>query len=115
MGSFRQTLVGELIGKVRTLNKENFAVRQHLRYVEKFSAEESYTVLSYEDTLHIAEELAPLITPDGDEPKAVRFDALMYGIELAYLVGEKYTRARKDLSPFAIISFSFRPAAIPAR
>lgn len=95
--SFRQTLVGELIGKVRTLNKKNFAVRQHLRYVEKFSAEESYTVLSYEDTLHIAEELAPLITPDGDEPKAVRFDALMYGIELAYLVGEKYTQARKDL------------------
>ena len=28
---------------------------------------------------------------------AVRFDALMYGIELAYLVGKKYTRARSDL------------------
>ncbi len=35
--------------------------------------------------------------PDGDEASAVRFDALMYGIELAYLVGKKYTRHRSDL------------------
>lgn len=41
--------------------------------------------------------LAPLILPDGDEVNAIRFDALMYGIELAYLVGKKYTKARSDL------------------
>lgn len=35
--------------------------------------------------------------PDGDEASAVRFDVLMYGIELAYLIGKKYTRARSDL------------------
>ena len=28
---------------------------------------------------------------------AVRFDALLYGIELAYLMGNKYGKARKDL------------------
>lgn len=28
---------------------------------------------------------------------AIRFDALMYGIELAYLVGKKYTKAHSDL------------------
>lgn len=95
--TFRQKLVEELLGKVRELNRENFAVRQHLRYVERFANAESYAALSYEDTLHISEELAPLITPDGDDAKAVRFDALMYGIELAYLTGEKYTRARNDL------------------
>ena len=43
------------------------------------------------------EEVAPLILPDGDEVNAIRFDALMYGIELAYLVGKKYTKARSDL------------------
>lgn len=95
--AFRQKLVEDMIVKVQSLNRENFAVRQHLRYVEKFSRPESYAALSYEDTLLIGEELAPLIAPDGDDPKAVRFDALMYGIELAYLVGEKYTRARNDL------------------
>lgn len=95
--AFRQGLVTELVEKVQALNRGNFAVRQHLRYVEKFSKTENYVGLSYEDTLLIGEELAPLIQPDEDTPKAIRFDALIYGIELAYLVGERYTRARNDL------------------
>ena len=94
---FRQTLVEDMLRKARELNRENFAVRQHLKYVEQFSNPDSYVPLSYEDTLIMEQELAPLIIPDEDEPKAVRFDALMYGIELAYLAGKKYTRARSDL------------------
>ncbi len=94
---FRARLVEEMLAKVNELNRENFAVRQHLRYVEKFSAPNSYTALSYEDTLRLRDEVAPLLQPDVDEASAVRFDALMYGIELACLVGKKYTRARSDL------------------
>ena len=94
---FRQQLVEDMVRKVRELNKENFAVRQHLKYVELYANPDNYTPLSYEDTLLIREELAPLITPDEDDPKAMRFDALMYGIELACLMGRKYTRARNDL------------------
>lgn len=45
----------------------------------------------------VKEELAPLILPDEDDASAVRFDALMYGIELAYLIGKKYGKARSDL------------------
>ena len=95
--SFRKELVNDMVRKVQELNKDNFAVRQNLKYVELYSNPDNYTTLSYEDTLRIKEELAPLITPDEDDPKAMRFDALMYGIELAYLVGKKYTRARSDL------------------
>ena len=94
---FRQKLVEEMLAKVRELDRENFAVRQHLRYVDKFSDPNSYLALSYEDMLHLKEEVAPLLLPDQDEASAVRFDALLYGIELAYLIGKKYTRARKDL------------------
>lgn len=94
---FRARLVEEMLAKVNELNRENFAVRQHLRYVEKFSAPNSYTAFSYEDTLRLRDEVAPLLQPDVDEASAVRFDALMYGIELAYLLGKKYTRARSDL------------------
>ena len=36
-----------------------------------------------------------MILPESDEVTAVRFDALMYGIELASLAGKKYTSARK--------------------
>ena len=94
---FRKSLVDEMAGKVSALNRENFAVKQHLRYVEKYSAVENYSALTYEDTLIISEEISPLILPDSDETSAVRFDALMYGIELAYLAGKTYSRARKDL------------------
>lgn len=94
---FRKALVEEMLAKARELDRENFAVRQHLRYVEKFSDPQGYLALTYEDTLDLREEVAPLILPDKDEASAVRFDALMYGIEQAYLVGKKYARARKDL------------------
>ena len=95
--AFRKTLVDDMVRKVGELNRKNFAVRQHLRYVELYSNPESYTALTYENTLTMGEELAPLITPDEDEPKAVRFDALMYGIELAYLAGKTYSKGRSDL------------------
>lgn len=95
--AFRKSLVGEMVTKVRELNKDNFAVKQHLKYVELYSSEENYVSLTYEDTLIIKEELAPLIIPDEDEASAVRFDALMYGIELAYLAGKGYGRHRSDL------------------
>ncbi len=97
LSAFREELVNDIVRKVRELNRENFSVRQHLKYVELYAEPGSYTALSYEDTLIIKEELAPLITPDEDDPKAMRFDALMYGIELAYLIRKKYTKARNDL------------------
>lgn len=95
--AFRKSLVDDMVRKVNELNRENFAVRQHLKYVEKYSLAENYNGMTYEDTLLIADELAPLIIPDEDEASAVRFDALIYGIELAYLAGKKYKRAYGDL------------------
>ena len=79
------------------MNRDNFAVKQHLKYVDLYAVSENYRALTYEDTLLVRDELAPLIEPDADDAKALRFDALMYGIELAYLVGKKYGRARSDL------------------
>ena len=96
--AFRKNLVEDMVRKVRELNRDNFAVRQHLKYVEFYSNPDNYVSLTYENTLTMGEELAPLIIPDKDEPKAVRFDALMYGIELAYLAGKPYSKARSDLT-----------------
>ena len=45
----------------------------------------------------MTDELAPLVLPDPDDAKALRFDALLYGIELAYLAGKKYAKGRHDL------------------
>ena len=95
--AYRNALVQHMSGKVQELNRENFAVRQHLRYVETYAVPANYEALTYEDTLMVKQELAPLIEPEDDDAKALRFDALLYGIELAYLAGRKYTKARHDL------------------
>ena len=94
---FRKSLVGDMVGKVRELNRDNFAVKQHLKYVELYSNPDNYNALTYEDTLLMGQELAPLIEPEHYNAKALRFDALLYSIELAYLAGKKYSRARHDL------------------
>lgn len=95
--AFRQDLVEQMVAKVQELNRENFAVRQHLRYVDQYANKENYQLLTYEDTLTVKQELAPLMEPDQDEASALRFDALLYGIELAQLAGNPYSLARRDL------------------
>lgn len=95
--AYREKLVEAMSGKVQELNRENFAVRQHLKYVELYADVKGYQSISYEDTQRVKEELAPLIQPDRDEASAVRFDALMYGMELAYLSDKTYTKAKSDL------------------
>ena len=95
--AYRNALVEHMAGKVRELNRENFAVRQHLKYVDQYAVDANYQTLTYEDTIMVREELAPLIEPEKDDAKALRFDALMYGLELAYLAGKRNSRARHDL------------------
>ena len=97
LSAYRKEVVDNLVENVGNLNRENFAVRQHLKYVDQYSNSINYNALTYEDTLMVREELAPLILPEEDEISAVRFDALVYAIELAYLAGHKNNRARKDL------------------
>ena len=95
--AFRTSLVEHMVSQVQKLNRDNFAVKQHLKYVELYADKNSYNALTYADTLIAREELAPLIEPEPDDPKALRFDALLYGIELAYLAGKLYTRGRSEL------------------
>ena len=95
--AYRNALVMEMSERVQKLPRDNFAVRQHLKYVEMYSDETNYQALTYGDTVTVKEEVSPLIQPEEDEANAVRFDALMYRIELAYLMGKKDIKARGDL------------------
>lgn len=97
LSAFRQTLVDDMVRKVSELNQDNFAVKQHLKFVELYTKPNRYQSLSYEDTLMMQQELAPLLLPEPDDPKALRFDALLYGMELAHLSGLPYNRAHHDL------------------
>ena len=94
--AFRKSLVEEMAQKVENL-PNTFAIRQHLRYVERYSKPESYQTLTYPDVLEVRRELAPVLTPDQDDADALRFDALLYGIELASLAGQNHVRGKRDL------------------
>lgn len=78
-------------------NRDNFIVKQHLRYLDKYSDEVNYQNITFPDVNIVKEEVSPYIMADGDEPSALRFDALIYGLELAHVAGKNDKRAKSDL------------------
>ncbi|MFR6380374.1 MAG: hypothetical protein ACLUNZ_11920 [Evtepia sp.] len=66
----RRRLVEEMAAKVRELNRDNFAVKQHLRFVEQYKDERTYDILTEEKLNQLLAELTPLILPDEDEVSA---------------------------------------------
>ena len=95
--AFRNSLIEDITFKIKELNRENFSVKQHLKFIDLYADKKSFEVLTPLDLQQLSEEIAPLILPYGDEISAVRFDALMYGIELGYIAGNTYSKGIKDL------------------
>lgn len=83
---FREDLVTDVVHKIKELNRDNFAVAQHLRCLDMFSDRERFDTLSSDDVTYLEHELVPLIEPyrNGDI-YAITFDSLMYKIELCKL------------------------------
>lgn len=88
----RNELVNGVIGDILTLDHENFRVRQHLQYVEKFKNRDNWQVLSVLDTNEIKDHISPIIAPFDDDEFAKRFDLVMYTIELAKLQANNATK-----------------------
>lgn len=97
MTAFRDTLIQDNIVKIKEFNRENFAVKQHLKFVDLYADKDSFGTLVPLDLKQLEEEIAPLVLPYDDEINAIRFDALMYAIELGYVAGQKYTRGIREL------------------
>lgn len=95
--NYRKELVQDLVHQMKALPRDNFAVKQHLRMVDKYQTEEDFATLTYENTLQIAEHIATLVLPTGDDASAARFDMLVYQIELAMLAEKSYKRAKNDV------------------
>lgn len=97
--AFRDTLVNEQLEKILELSamRDNFAIKLHLKYIDLYSDRKSYEALTPMDLKYLEEEVAPLIQPYDDEISAVRFDALMYAIELGFVAQNKYSRGFREL------------------
>lgn len=94
---YRKLLVEDLVKQVKALPRDNFAVKQHLRIIDQYQRDEDFSVLTYENTLQVAEHIAPLVLPTGEDISAARFDMLIYQIELAMLAEKSYKRAKNDV------------------
>ena len=57
----------------------------------------NYQNITFPDVNIVKEEVSPYIMADGDEPSALRFDALIYGLELAHVAGKNDKRAKKAI------------------
>lgn len=88
----RNELVKEVTRDILVLDSENFRVRQHLQFVEKFKNKENWVTLSVVDTNEIKEHISPIIVPIPEDEFAKRFDLLMYTIELAKLQTKNATK-----------------------
>lgn len=97
MQNYRVQLVESMCEQVNALNRTAFNVHQHLALVDRFSKKSGFSKLSTQDIMNAEKELAHLIHPITDNIQAVRFDALMYGLELDYLRHVSSSAAWKDL------------------
>ncbi len=93
----RKEIVRKLTDKIAELDRNNFAVHQHLEYVDRYSDPDKFNALTYQDVEDVRREIAPLVLPDDGEPEALRFDALMFDLELATLDGKRAGRAKKEV------------------
>ena len=95
--TYRKELVQDIVAQVKALPRDNFAVKQHLRIIDKYQSADDFDTLNYENTLQITEHIAPLVLPDGDDISAARFDMLLYQIEFAMLAEKSCKRAKNDV------------------
>lgn len=83
------SLIHDLSASVQALDRDHFAVRQHLKCVELYSDPEQYRHLSHSDLSQLQEELTPLLLSETASKNTLSFDALLYAAQLALLT-EQY-------------------------
>ncbi len=91
---YRNKLIDEVVTGINLLDREYFVVKQHLRYVDKYSSKDSWRALGHIEAVEIKDHLAPLIVPSEDDELAKRFDYLMFTIELADIAGKSAGKAK---------------------
>ncbi len=101
--AYRNELISELMAEIRKLNRENFVVKQHLKYVDKYCQSQAWTSLGILDVASIKEHLAPLVISHNEDELAKRFDYLIFTIEFADLTNLKAYKAKNNVVKTALL------------
>jgi type I restriction enzyme R subunit len=67
------------------LDEENFIVRQHWRFVEKYRDQFQWNALTELDVKELLDHLAPLVFEKDDDERSKFFDTLCYGLQIECL------------------------------
>ncbi len=94
---YRKQMVNELVEQIKSLNKDNFVVKQKLWHVEKYGNVQKWESLTAIDLNEIKENIAPLILPDNEDEMAKRFDNLILTLELAIVLGKSITKGKNEV------------------
>ena len=92
--NYYTNLKNELAEKVKELNRDNFIVRQYLRYVEKYSEVNSYSNLTDFTVKELKDNIAHLVEKYDDDISALRFDTLIFSMEFFSIVGIKNNKVK---------------------
>ncbi|HLZ74831.1 DEAD/DEAH box helicase family protein [Phenylobacterium sp.] len=101
----RETLAALLREEVGGMSLDNFLVRAHRRYIEKFGDEAAWARLSLDDQAELVNEVAGLPTSVTDDDLAAKqFDALILRTQLAVLRAESaFAGLRKKVVELAAL------------
>ncbi len=101
----RETLAKLLRHEVEGMSLDNFLVRAHRRYVEKFGDEAAWTRLSLDDQAELVNEVAGLPTSVTDDDLAAKqFDALILRTQLSVLRAESaFAGLKKKIAELAAL------------
>lgn len=94
----RKQMVSDMVDQVKKLDQKRFDIRQHLKYVVKYSKPENYAILSFlTDIQDLENHIAPFVLPLDEDVSALRFDALLFQMEISVLENKAKNRAKGDL------------------
>lgn len=103
LDNLASSLVGTLQEKVAAMNVNNFLVRPHRRYVEKYSEREPWENLTPEESTDVKEHLSRLpVEMPSEEETAKQFDLLILRLQLSLLEHTSdFTRWQNQLRELA--------------
>lgn len=100
LAAFRKSLIATLTAALAALPKESFAVRRHLRDVTRYADAKAYAGLTRAEARRVGTELAALPQPE-ETALPLRFDVLVFDLQIARLTGRDAAAAENDLASIA--------------
>ncbi len=94
---YREELIEEFLQQINKLNKDSFAVKSKLYYVEQFSKKQNWSHITTIDLMDISDNLIPLFSLENESEEAKKFDNMLYALQVKKIKKEKTARYENSI------------------